>query len=227
MEGTIDRSPRRVYFELATKSLNNYFPPRVGYGGASEAEVADPRSWFGVSRIVAHAADKPPQDELQRFEPLFGELAEEKDWSLRLAKLLRAAIERWSASACSASDVQLLNDAIQNKLLPLHMPKDSAIERLVLRYREQEKLIQPDQTVGSVAEWNEAQDDRIAVRGVYTDLGEQVPRGFVRFLSKHDTPRDSSSGRLQWAQTLVDENNPLTARVYVNRIWHYTCLVRG
>ena len=55
LEGTVDSSPRRVYFELATKSLNNYFPPRVGYGGVSEAEEKDPRSWFGVSRVVAHA----------------------------------------------------------------------------------------------------------------------------------------------------------------------------
>ena len=29
LEGGIDQARRRVYFELATKSLNNYFPPRI------------------------------------------------------------------------------------------------------------------------------------------------------------------------------------------------------
>ena len=71
LEGTIDKAPRRVYLELATKSLNNYFPPRVDYGGVNEAEVADPRSWFGVTRVYQHAPGQAPQDELNRFQPLF------------------------------------------------------------------------------------------------------------------------------------------------------------
>ena len=42
---------RNVYREIATKTSNPNFPPRVGLGGAcSEAEAADPRSWFGATR---------------------------------------------------------------------------------------------------------------------------------------------------------------------------------
>ncbi len=219
LEGTVDRSPRRVYFEVATKSLNNYFPPRVGYGGVSEAEVKDPRSWFGVSRIVQHPPNKPPQDELSRFEPLFNELADQSDWALKLVHLLRAAIQRWSDSSCDASDVQLLNDAIQSKLLAIDIVKGSEIERLVLEYRAKEQEIREDQTVGTAAEWNEGLDERIAVRGVYTDLGSPVPRARVRFLTNSSNSSnsskldDSSSGRLAWAQRIADERNPLTARV--------------
>ncbi len=80
----------------------------MGYGGVSEADVSDPRSWFGVSRIVEHAPDKPPQDELLRFEPLFGPLADRSDWALRLVELLRNSIERWAYETCQATDVQLI-----------------------------------------------------------------------------------------------------------------------
>lgn len=221
LEGTVDRAPRRVYLELATKSLNNYFPPRVGYGGVSEAEVNDPRSWFGVSRIVQHAPDKPPQDELSRFEPLYGELANRTDWALRLTELLRQSIERWASGTCQATDVQLINDALQNKLLPIALEKGSASERLVLEYRRHEAEIQADQTVGSAAEWLEGQDERLAVRGVYTDLGQTVPRARVRFLDSDSWSTGDSSGRLRWARSIADAKNPLTARVYVNRVWHY------
>lgn len=222
LEGTLDKAPRLVYLELATKSLNNYFPPRVGYGGSNEAEVADPRSWFGVTRIFQHAPGQGPLDDLGRFDSLFDELKDQNDWSRRLTLLLRAAIERWSADACSSEDVRLLNDALQLKLLPNGLDADPEVARLVEQYRKLEKTLMPDQTVGSVAEWNEGRDERIGIRGSYTDFGEPVDRGRVRFLGTAAGFRtQTSSGRLGWIRRVTDEHNPLTARVYVNRVWHY------
>ncbi len=220
LEGTIDRAPRRVYFELATKSLNNYFPPRVGYGGLGEVELNDPRSWFGVTCVYTHAPDKSPQDDLERFEPLFTRDPPEADWALRLVGLLRESIARWAEGKCSAADVQLLNDALQNKLLPCDLVKDSQAEQIVMEYRQTEQELREDQTVGTVAEWPEGADERLAIRGVYTDLAERVPRGSVRFLGC-EAASDQSSGRLPWAQRIASADNPLTARVYVNRVWHY------
>ncbi|MBS0266586.1 MAG: PSD1 domain-containing protein [Planctomycetes bacterium] len=221
LEGTIDKVPRRVYFELATKELNNYFPPRVGYGGASEAEVADPRSWFGVTKIYQHPPGSPPQDELARFVPLFEGLASETDWARRLTRLVQAAVERWQAGTCSAADVQLLNEALLAKWLPQTLSADAVLDGLVKEYRTKSAELQADRTVGSVAEWNEGRDERLAIRGSYTDLGDLVPRGGVRLLADASPLDASSSGRLRWAQRVVDPRNPLVARVYVNRVWHY------
>lgn len=230
LEGTVDQAPRQVYFELATKSLNNYFPPRVGYGGVKEEEIEDERSWFGVTRIFQHPAGHPPQDELQRFVPLFGELAGESDWARRLVALLRASVERWVEDRCTTEDVLLLNEALQLNLLPNQSNgpgmADSEVPRLLEEYRQLEKQIQPDRTVGSAADWNEGQDSRIGIRGSYTELGDAVPRGQVRWLSELLSPGQlvpdvNSSRRLDWARQQVDPRNPLTARVYVNRVWHY------
>ena len=63
-------------------------------------------------------------------------------------------------------------------------------------------------------------DLNVQIRGDYTKQGELVERAFLTVLSP-DGPRllNEGSGRLQLAEAIVDRNNPLTARVIVNRIW--------
>ena len=124
-----------MYFELATKSLNNYFPPRVGYGGVKESELSDDRSWFGATRIFQHPVGQPPQDELKRFEPLFTESPSETTWSQRLLSLIRAAVERWSNETCTAEDVRLLNEALQSKVLSNQIQQSPQITGFIAAYR--------------------------------------------------------------------------------------------
>ena len=231
LEGSIDTFPRRVYFEVTTKAFNNYFPPRVGYGGASEAEMNDPRSWFGITRVVQHPAGLPPLDELERFEPLFHSASStpetnapvaEEDWALRLARLLNAAVERWTRHETCPDDVPLINEALAQKLLPNAVAASAELGRLITEYRSLEQQIEPDCTAGSVEEWAEGRDDRIGLRGSYTELGESVPRGGIRLLGPLPSrTAEASSGRLEWARQIASDQNPLTPRVYVNRIWKH------
>jgi hypothetical protein len=61
----------------------------------------------------------------------------------------------------------------------------------------------------------------VLVRGEISQRGEVVPRGLVAVLTPPGTPAlpRQSSGRLELAQWLTDRQNPLTARVEVNRVW--------
>ncbi|WP_299530051.1 PSD1 and planctomycete cytochrome C domain-containing protein [Ulvibacterium sp.] len=60
-------------------------------------------------------------------------------------------------------------------------------------------------------------------RGDHNDLLEgDIPRRFLSALPLGDVPFTSKgSGRLELAETMLSEDNPLTARVMVNRIWHH------
>ena len=58
------------------------------------------------------------------------------------------------------------------------------------------------------------------VRGELDQPGAPVPRGFVQVLSQETPFRITrGSGRRELAERLVARDNPLTARVMVNRIW--------
>ncbi len=60
----------------------------------------------------------------------------------------------------------------------------------------------------------------ILIRGEPDNRGREVPRQFLEVLSGPDRkPFAHGSGRLELAQAIASTNNPLTARVIVNRVW--------
>jgi len=217
LEGGLDLGSRRVYLEWATKSLNNYFPPRTGYGGVKESELEDERSWFGASRIYRHAPGRPPLDDLARFGPLYESDAAE---DVRLANLVLGAVERWGRDDASADDVRLLNEALELGWLTDRAEAGTELARWVERYRAVAQTLEPDVTIGGVADWDEGRDERIGIRGSYTQWGVEVPRGNIRFLGgAAKRAGANAAGRLELGLSIADDANPLTARVFVNRVW--------
>jgi hypothetical protein len=64
------------------------------------------------------------------------------------------------------------------------------------------------------------EDAPLLERGNHTLTKEPVPRGYLEVLGKGPF-RSTGSGRLELAQQIASAENPLTARVMANRIWHW------
>ena len=63
-------------------------------------------------------------------------------------------------------------------------------------------------------------DLHVFLRGNADNKGELTPRRFLRVLSKKEPKQfTQGSGRLELAEAIVTSENPLTARVIVNRTW--------
>ena len=74
--------------------------------------------------------------------------------------------------------------------------------------------------VHGVRDVAEPSDMRLAIRGDPHELGESVPRGFMKVLAEKPVSiRSGQSGRREFADWIASTENPLTARVVVNRVW--------
>jgi hypothetical protein len=63
---------------------------------------------------------------------------------------------------------------------------------------------------------------KIAIRGNESTPGEEAPRAFLSILCNGEPKAfHNGSGRLELANAIASPDNPLTARVMVNRIWQY------
>ena len=62
-------------------------------------------------------------------------------------------------------------------------------------------------------------NSRIQLRGEPHRLSDEVPRRNLELLGGDIVPAGSGSGRLELANWITQPTNPLTARVFVNRVW--------
>ncbi len=92
----------------------------------------------------------------------------------------------------------------------------AALERL------QEQVPPPYPFLHAYRDAAAPKDARLAIRGDKKNLGPAVPRRFLSVLSQGESQRFANgSGRLELAQAIASPANPLTARVFVNRIWQW------
>jgi mono/diheme cytochrome c family protein len=74
----------------------------------------------------------------------------------------------------------------------------------------------------ALADRTELREARVFKRGNPATKGEPVTRHFLSLVDGPDpAPFQSGSGRLELARAIVAPNNPLTTRVWANRIWQH------
>ena len=98
------------------------------------------------------------------------------------------------------------------------------IEMLDKQLRTLKKNGPPSVAVAmSVRDGKNPADGHLHIRGSVRNLGPIVPRGFISVCSQNPKPKiqANQSGRLQLANWIADDDHPLTARVYVNRVWRH------
>lgn len=104
---------------------------------------------------------------------------------------------------------------------------ETRIRQLSRRIEQQEeapstKASDGEQTM-AVLDAAAPSDTELRIRGEASDRGETIRRGFLTIASVGEVPEldSSSSGRLALATWLTQDDNPLTARVAVNRVWQH------
>jgi len=213
---------------LVTAALNVNFPgPTYFLKGKFDPkeEGYDQNGWFGVSGIVLHAGAALPQDPLPHWAGLFhGDAPQDsaQAWR-RVGQWLSDATQRWAAGDLNPGDVTLLNWLIEKKLLRTEFPDSARLKNLVAEYRRVERTIAPPRGVISMDERGMPPADyRLDIRGNVDEPGEIVPHDFLEvFSGQNDVSASPSSGRLELAEFMASPRCPLTARVYVNRVWQW------
>ncbi|MAV36232.1 MAG: hypothetical protein CMJ59_12335 [Planctomycetaceae bacterium] len=223
----------RPYIELLTKFFNPKFPDQLAtIGGAAKNDrvpwdevASDPRSFFGISHVVAHDNDAPPEEDLDYLCQLFEDAAVPTtlvEVAARYQQVLVAAVEGWSQGRVTESSRQWVDALVRHNLVSNYVNEDTQLERLVAEFRRVEQSeIQRPRIVPGVEDVDEGIDQPILVRGVSTEFGAPTPRRFVHVLDPMGGVYQHGSGRLELANDITSPSNTLTARVMVNRVWHH------
>ncbi len=231
----------RVYAELMTMFDNPKFPDQLSALGGDkgnyrlpwEEAAANPRSFFGVTRVVVHDGAKPPRPTLSHLRPLFAGPgpASRADLAARYGEAAESAVRAWAEGRATDDDVRWVDGLLRRGLLGNSTRLTPRLESLAARYREAEAGLSLPRVIPGVADYGPGIDQPVFLRGDVTKPGKPVPRHYLGVLEKSPGERFESagSGRLELAERIASPDNPLTARVMVNRVWHHifgTGLVR-
>lgn len=123
----------------------------------------------------------------------------------------------------NASEVRAERERLHSELRAAEENRDRTECRRLAR--ELGKLPMPENLAMGVVEAHKPVPMRVNIGGDPHTPGDPVSRGFVQalFPETAELPRigEHESGRLQLAEWLTRRDNPLTARVMANRVWHH------
>jgi hypothetical protein len=115
------------------------------------------------------------------------------------------------------------DDEVKAQLTPEQKRQHAALEQRLAELKKEapDKIEAKFAIAHGVAE-GKPEDMKVHIRGNPRNLGETAPRHFLRILAGDAPPRfTNGSGRRELADAIASPDNPLTARVLVNRVWHW------
>jgi hypothetical protein len=201
------------------KGEKGYF--QINTAADSTVDPGRERSWFGVLEAYAGNEGMRELGNPVVALPGSGKIADRASLLQFYRESLRAAVAAWQSDTMTDPQAQLLDAFVSRGLLTndtAALPAD--LKALVESYRRLETDIRIPRRAPGVME-GEVWDQPMLARGDYKMEEAPVPRGFLEIFSGQQYPR-TGSGRLELADDILADRNPLTARVIVNRLWHHT-----
>ncbi len=184
-----------------------------------------------VNPLVARMFLVTPKDMNEvahRYGRLFADI--DRQWQVKLAvKGSNAAGEKMSDPSAEAIRQILYAEGAplalaERDITRLTSQQTESRENLLIRKLNDVKINHPGSPARAMAlqDLPKGRDSAIFMRGNPNSRGPVVPRQFLEIIARPDAqPFQEGSGRLDLARAIANKDNPLTARVMVNRLWHY------
>jgi cytochrome c553 len=137
-------------------------------------------------------------------------------------KELREALRQWrdgtlTSPARIAGLNVLLKKASGGRKPPV---EDAPLQALLRQIADLERSLPATRRGLALADGTPVQE-RVHIRGNPKTLGEEAPRQLPAIVGGSATTPPSGTGRREMAERLTSADNPLLARVIVNRLWHH------
>jgi hypothetical protein len=213
----------RAHIELLTRDAKPYLGVTKD---PSVLERSDGRSSFGLGMVLAHGANEKPSAPspipVSLLDAFLTDGSLLETWIRSTASVTRATLERLSSGTYTTEDLRWINALLDENLLRLEPAIAAEISALSQQYRNSESSIPALRWVPGVVEDRMPIDQEWLPRGDHKSPGQPTARRYLQVLgSDPKAYKDSESGRLTLAMEIASPKNPLTARVYVNRVWSW------
>jgi len=211
---------RRAYVEFITRDDKPYRGV-VGKDKPGMHRETDGRSAFGVVRVLMENGSERSTTPLV-LTPDFWRTPP-ATWDALVNQFLdevRTALEAWGSDWCEDRHARLINALVVAGIFDNQLAEGHPAARLINEYRQVESRIPVATRTPGVVDDPTALDAQLQSRGDWKLARETVPRAYLSALGAQ--PCDGKlSGRLALANEIANPGNPLTARVYVNRVWQW------
>ena len=193
-------------------------------------------NFVGVQQVIMHNGEPPKESRVSLLQTHWKEgdsHLSPQSLGQHFSEIAQAALTAWDSGAARPEQLSLLNVLIQGKLLSGTHDVTPEIRKLMTVYQDAKMQIpavqisttaygqRSSQQVIGMTDGN-GLDGVVFIGGNYRKPGDTVPRRFLEILAGSDQPFNTDgSGRIEMAHAIAMPDNPLTARVMVNRVWHH------